>query len=125
MVKMGVRVQEPLAFKGGRYAEIYKGKGDRRACKHSRSVFLASGVGKQHHRILRNKLMPHLEEYSPEVTCALRGRGVDIGSHYIRLAQDWANARGLSSAVLFVDITAAYYMVLRELAFGGDAPTRQ
>ena len=118
MVKMGLRVQEPLAFKGGRYAEIFKGKGDRRSCVASRSVFLASGVGKQFHRLLRGRLLPYLEEYSPEVTCALRGRGVDTGSHLIRLAMEWAAGEGRSSAVIFFDLTAAYYMVLRELAIG-------
>ena len=88
-------------------------------CAASRSVFLASGVGKQYHRLLRSRLIPYLEEYSPEVACALKGRGVDTGSHYIRLSQEWAAGSGLSSAVIFFDITAAYYVVVRELAFGG------
>ena len=53
MVKMTIRVQEPLAFKGGRFAELFKGKGDPRECGLSRSIFLASGVAKQFHRSCR------------------------------------------------------------------------
>ena len=119
MVKMTIRVQEPLAFKGGRFAELFKGKGGPRECGLSRSIFLASGVAKQFHRLVRNRLMPNLERYSPDITCAMGGKGVDTGSHYIRLVQDWAGGKGMSSAVIFFDITAAYYTVLRELAFGG------
>ena len=44
---------------------------------------------------------------------ALGGRGADTGSHYIRLAQDWAGGKGLSSAVVFFDITATYHTVVR------------
>ena len=110
-----------MAFKGGRFAEIFKGKGDQRECGLSRSVFLASGVAKQFHRLVRNRLMPYLAEHSPEITCAMGGRGVGTGSHYARLAQDWAGGMGLSSAVIFLDITAAYYTVLRELAVGGHS----
>ena len=100
MAKMGARVQEPLAFKGGRYAEICKGRGDRRDCPSSRSIFLASVVGKQYHRILRGRLLPFLERYSPEVTCALKGLGVDSGSHCIRLALEWAAGTGQCGAVI-------------------------
>ena len=49
-----------------------------------------------------------------------RMQGVDVGVHLPRAARDWAASRGLCCAVLFWDIEAAYYCVVRELAFGTD-----
>ena len=75
LIKIGARVQEPLSFKGGRYADIYKGTGDRRNCAMSRSVFLANGISKQHHRLVRAKLVPYLQRYSLEIVCVFKGAG--------------------------------------------------
>ena len=108
----------PLVFKGGRYADIYKGTGDRRNCAMSRSIFLANGISKQHHRLVRAELLPYLQRYSPEIVCALKGRGTDLGAHYIRLIQEWASEERFCCAIIFFDIVSAYSVVLRELAFG-------
>ena len=43
-----------------------------------------------------------------------------MGAHIPRAFQEWAAARGQSSAILFVDIRAAYYTVLRSFAFGPE-----
>ena len=53
------------------------------------------------------------------MVCALKGRGTDVGAHYIRLAQEYAAARRLCCAVVYFDIKAVYYTVVRELAVGG------
>ena len=104
---------------GAGTSSFYKGKGERRSCASSRSARLANGVGKHYHCILRGRRLPYLERYAPEVTCALRGRGVDAGPHVSRLAQEWAAGTGQRSAVIFCCITAAYRAALRELAVGG------
>ena len=72
------------------------------------------------HRFLRQRLIPYLVDFAPEATCALGGKGIEIGAHLPRAARDWAVSRGLCCAVLFWDIEAAYYSVVRELAFGAD-----
>ena len=119
LAKVTARIQEPLSFKGGRFAELFKGSGDQRRCEAYRSIFLSNGIAKQYHRLLRGRLLPFLEAYSPEVVCALKGRGTDVGAHYIRLAQEYAAAQRLCCAVVYFDIKAAYYTVVRELAVGG------
>ena len=89
-------------------------------CPASRSVLLGDCAAKMWHRFLRRRLIPHLVDYAPETTCAINGRGIDIGAHLPRAARDWAVPRGLSCAVLFWDVEAAYYRVVRKLAFGTD-----
>ena len=61
LAKVTARIQEPLSFKGGRFAELFKGNGDQRRREADRSIFLSNGVAKQYHRLLRGRLLPFLE----------------------------------------------------------------
>ena len=84
LVQIGARVGEPLSFRGGRLQELWKGKGSLDQVKSFRSILISNGLGKHWHRLLRYQLAPYLDQYAPEVVCAARHRGTDVGVHLPR-----------------------------------------
>ena len=49
-----------------------------------------------------------------------RGEGRTYGAHVPRAARAWAAQKGQCLAVIYWGVVAAYYSVLRELAFGSE-----
>ena len=120
LVKIGVRFQEPVSYKGGRAAELYKGRGRIPDCSSYREVLVANEAAKCWHRHVRGRLAPFAEGFALDVVCCARHRGADVGAHGPRALQEWARERGVCVAMLFVDVKAAYYSLVRGLAFGPD-----
>ena len=108
---------EPLAFKGGRLSELFKG-GCTDDADSFRQVLVSNNIGKHWHRCLRRRLAPLFDDVAPDAVCNPRGRGAEIGARIPRAVAEWAASRGLSSAMLFLDAWAAFYMHLRRQAPG-------
>ena len=107
--------EEPLLFRGGRLTPLFKGKGARDQCSSYRSIFISPVLGKIHHRLFREQLAQYFEPYS--LPMQLGGRphkSVSQASHGLQLALADASQRGLSTAVIFVDIADAFYKAMRQ-----------
>ena len=125
--KVALRVTEPIVFKGGSQVPVWKGQGAQHLCPSFRQILLGSVPGKLFHRGLRPRLLTALRSYGHGTVFSLGGTGVDMAAHYPRAVADWAAARGLSVAVLFVGVSSAYYEAAREFIVeptGGSAAER-
>ena len=119
ILKTSMCCAEPLRYKGGLLAALYKGRGSHADCCNSRSILLANTLGKQWHSCLRNDLVPFVKaSMAPSQAGAVSGRGVDIAALSVRAFAWWAQEAGLSAMALFVDVRSAFYSVFRPLLLG-------
>ena len=117
LLKMTVRVQEPLQYKGGKLISLFKGKGSPLECSSYRAILVSSPLGKCLHNVFRSRIVPYLQDAAtPLQYSAQKGGMVAMAAHTIRLAQGRAKSGGLSDFTFFVDIASAYYTLLRQLS---------
>ena len=115
MLKMFWRVEEPIQMKGGLLIAAHKGgKHDEVSC--FRSLLLSSHAGKCLRRPIRQRLVQHYSASTEDLHMSVRtGSNVAHASISLRLALNGAWRLHMSAAVLFLDIRAAYYRVIRQL----------
>ena len=120
MLKVLIHGQEAIEHKGGRLAVAWKHKGDARDCSNHRSLLVSSHVGKTVHRALRQK---HHSIYTRYMQAQqLGGRPkmpVGIPLHLSRAFLRWQARLGKPTALVFLDLTEAFYRVIRPFAVGG------
>ena len=120
MMKMILHGHEPLEFKGGRLTMAYKGRGPHDACSSYRSLLVSNHMGKAIHRAIR---LQHAEVYEKflqaQQTGGRRGVPVQLPLHQARAFVRQARAKRHSSAILYLDLTEAFYRILREIPIGG------
>ena len=120
MLKVALFGQEAMEHKGGQLAIAWKQKGDVRDCHSHRSLLVSSHVGKSIHRALRQKYNGLYCAFMQRQQ--LGGRPhmpVGIPLHISRAFVRWNNRRKLPTALVFLDLTEAFYRTLRPLAVGG------
>ena len=77
---------------------------------------MSSVPGKLLHRRQRALVMPGLLDIAAETQCGgLAGRATDVASHLLRQTVGHHRARKRSTIVVFVDVIAAFYNVVRPL----------
>ena len=124
-LKCVLSLREPVEFKGGSLMTLAKRASAAFGCNKYRSILLSSVPGKVFHRELRNKLSPALQAVCPELHGGVRpGIGVDTISLVVKSFQLLMHRAGWLPAVVFYDVRAAYYQVLRECLVGGGANDR-
>jgi hypothetical protein len=111
-----------MAWRGGRLQECYKGKGDQDVCDSFRGLLISDHMGKT----LTSLLQLHLNErYTAYVTVnqfgAVRRRGTALASHTLRSFMDACRLMGYSIAIIFVDLSKAFDLIVRQLVLGWDA----
>lgn len=126
LMKLVVHGQESLCHKGGLLVPAFKGKGSTLNPTSYRSLLISSHMGKVLHRAVRQH-QAHLYE---TFLCAqqLGGRRkvpVNLGLHEARAHLRSHQNKGQSVALLMVDLTEAFYRVLRPLAVGGQYTDQQ
>ena len=123
MLKTALQGQEPLLHKGGWLFPLWKGKGDKGTCASYRSILISSHLGKCIHRTLRIKHVSVYEKYmQAQQVGGRRGTPVTLGVHQARAFQRVHGARGRSTALVFLDLTEAFYRVIRQLALPLECP---
>ena len=120
LLKILLHGQEPLEHKGGRLIPLWKGKLSQGLCEAYRSILISSHVGKFLHRTIRIKQATVYKAYlQNQQIGGQRKAPVVLGVHaaraFIRLHHD----RNRPCALLFLDLTEAFYRVLRPLALEG------
>ena len=117
LLKTALQGQEPLLHKGGWLFPLWKGKGSKEICSSYRSILISSHLGKCIHRTLRLKHAGIYERYmQAQQIGGRRQTPVGLGVHQARAFQRHHSAHGRSTALIFLDLTEAFYRVVRQLA---------
>ena len=112
-------LREPVEWKGGSLFTLAKKASAVFRCDKHRSILLSSIPGKLFHRGIRAKIMPSLLENVTDLHGGVKsGIGVDTISLSVTCFQSYTVKRGLLPALIFFDVRAAYYQVLRETLTG-------
>ena len=120
MVKSVLTVHEPLSWKGGRLFALYKGKGDPADAGSFRSIFLSELAAKMLHAMVRTRLETCWEKQIQEIQHGGRkAHSTDTAHHIVQAHMAWARDRKTSSAVVFLDLKAAFHSVFRQSLIGG------
>ena len=86
-----------------------------------RSVLLSNVVGKRWHAWLVSVLLPHLLEHRQDLQAGIAdGQSTGVLSLHVRAFVGHMQQRGISSALVFVDVKSAFYSIIREFALGGN-----
>ncbi|CAK0793314.1 unnamed protein product, partial [Prorocentrum cordatum] len=113
--KTGLLVQEAVIHKAGLACGLHKGKSDRMTAEMYRSIMLNSDVIKHHHAFLRAAMSDCIEMLMVDSqTGGIKGRCVGMASQMVRVFRHIAKARKFIAIVLFVDLVAAFYSLLRQ-----------
>ena len=119
LLKLALHGQEALIHKGGRLAVAHK-KGPTYECSSYRSLLVSSHVGKSIHRALRQHQQSLYTTYLQSQQVGGRPRiPVNFGVHMVRSHLRACVGQGKSASLVFLDLTEAFYRVLRPLALGG------
>ena len=118
--KMAVHATEPIQWKGGRMKWLHK-KGSLEKAENFRGILLASAAGKRLQAFYRQPLMEQLETVKDAGQLGgFQKMETIYGNHYIRSFMRVGHAAGLASVVIFVDLSAAFHSLIRELLHGVD-----
>eukprot|EP00438_Fugacium_kawagutii_P020612 Skav206473 [mRNA] locus=scaffold1672:225551:231286:- [translate_table: standard] len=109
---------EPHSFKGGRLVSLYKHKGSKQDPASYRGILVASVAAKLFQGWLRTHVLPtFLATRESGQIGGVPGCQPQTGIHLIQLHAKVARARRLSSAVVFVDLRAAFHHMARQWIF--------
>ena len=113
--KTVAHAKEPTSWKGGKLVPLYKGKDSTVDPASYRAIYISDHTSKIYHRLLRQ----HLEiPWSTDIDLLQMGGrkkvGTDLAHHMLEAHQFWCRTRRLPSAVVFFDLRAAFYSVLRQ-----------
>ncbi|OLQ01431.1 hypothetical protein AK812_SmicGene15825 [Symbiodinium microadriaticum] len=126
MLKVIFQAAEPAGLKGGTLFCIPKPNvGAQNTCSGYRGILVQSGIAKAIHRSARPLAVGH---WLPRArACQLGGRkgcSADMGHFLSRGFLHYSQMQGLSCAILFLDLTSAYYGIIRETVLGAGLSDR-
>ena len=117
--KAAAHISQPVQWRGGLLYEAYKQSGCGSDPQAYRSLFVSSAVGKSYHKIFRTKQQDKLGNVFHSFHMGARkGCPVTLPALYILSHVRRGNALRRSVATLYLDTEAAYYRIVRQLAFG-------
>lgn len=121
LMKMILHGHEFLGFKGGVLTPAYKGRGPYEACTSYRSLLVSNHLGKVMHRVIRQQKAQVYEAFlQGQQTGGRRKVPVQLAMHQVRAFARQAKRGGRSHSIIYLDLTEAFYTVLREMSLGGE-----
>ncbi|CAE7947452.1 RPS25 [Symbiodinium sp. KB8] len=125
MLKAILRANEPIGLKGGLLHRIAKPSAVENTTAGYRGILVQSCLSKVLHRSARHMAIQHWDQHVlPLQIGGRKGCPASFGHFCSRAFLAMARAKGQSVAILFVDIAAAYYGVIREAILGSQASGR-
>ncbi|CAK0894210.1 unnamed protein product [Prorocentrum cordatum] len=107
----------PALMKGGRMQDLWKRKGERTDTANSRGLLIQTHAGKVHGATLKDAIEPHYPRAVADTQRgAIAGRGTAAAGLTAELHADMCRSRRQCFVRLFVDLTAAFDTICRELA---------
>ena len=117
--KTALHAREPDSWRGGRLIPLHKGRLPKLDPLGYRSIFVSNFVAKLYHSVLRDHLaqtwaasIQHIQ-FGGRTGCSSDTPHLIVQQHF-----EFAHARRLPSAALFVGFKAAFYSVIRQGLFG-------
>ena len=121
LVKASWHMREPLAWKGGLLVPLFKGKGSPADPSAYRSIFISDVCAKVHHAQIRKSLANVWTQTNDLIQMGgKKGCSTDIAHHFLHAHLSWARAKNTSCGLLFVDLQAAFYSIMRSSIFQGE-----
>ena len=118
LLKMFLWKTEPIQWKGGPMAIIPK-KVVLTSVENARGIMLLPTMAKVYHALLRRRMMAYLTKQRPPGQLGgFNHQQVTFGSLALRSFCKLIDSKGLSSAVVFIDLSNAFHRLIRELATG-------
>eukprot|EP00438_Fugacium_kawagutii_P003175 Skav208866 [mRNA] locus=scaffold6901:57030:59888:+ [translate_table: standard] len=115
LTKIMATATEPLPWKGGRAAPLWKGKASPHLPDSYRSIFISNFLTKIFHQCLRRHLVRAWLRTSSSFQCGGRPSiGADQAHHLLQTHSHWCMHHRLPHAIVFFDFKAAFYSVLRQ-----------
>ena len=115
LAKASIRAFEPVTFRGGDLFLLAKRASRILGCDAYRSILISSVPGKVYHRCLRQQLLPAFDTVRhPFHAGIVAGQGIELISLTAKTFFAAANAAGDHAALLFFDLKAAFYQVIRQ-----------
>jgi len=119
--KLLLHGQEDLSYKGGLLVQAYKGRGATHSCSSFRSLLISSQVGKALHRTVRTHQASIFEKFMQKNQFGgKRKMPVTYGLHQVRAHLRCAQKQQKCAAVVFIDLTEAFYRIFRPLCMDND-----
>lgn len=120
LMKLMVHGQEALEHKGGVLCHIWKSKGPKDECSAYRNILVSSFIGKSLRRSLRQRQNTLFEKLMQKEQLGGRPKvPVTLGVHLGRAFMRAHKQQGHNITMLYLDLTEAFYRILRPLVVGG------
>lgn len=88
LMKVTWWIDEPVQWKGGRVATLFKHKGSPAECANHRAILISSTLGKTVHNIFRARAVPFARAGASQLQfSAHAGANVSLAAHVVRLHQ--------------------------------------
>ena len=111
----------PFAWRGGRIVVLFKGKGSSTNTDNYRGLLLSDHSAKIFTGLIQDRIYPMYHEYIPsEQLGAAKKRGADFVAHMTSSFINCCNLQAHCFFVLFIDLSKAFDLVIREILFGVD-----
>ena len=108
----------PIMWRGGRLVVIFK-KGSARKMTNFRGILVADHLSKVITMLLYRHILPaYHEQIGQSQFGAAKNRGTALASLYVRAFAESSIALGLSWAILFLDLSKAFDLAVRETVMG-------
>ena len=118
-LKSMVLQHQPIQWRGGILYEAFKRSGLQSSVDNYRSLFVSSYLAKTYHRVVRNKTQVFCrDDFHPLHLGSKKCAPVTFASMFVLAHFRRSLAQRKSVAVLYLDTSAAYYRIVRELAVG-------
>ena len=118
-LKSMITQHQPLQWRGGILFEAFKRSGWQSSVDNYRSLFVSSYLAKAYHRVVRNKTQALCRDDLHPLHLGSKKRApVAFASMFVHAHLRRSSALAKSVSVLFLDTSAAYYRIVRELAVG-------
>jgi len=117
---------EPVRYKGGQLCAIWKQKNSRKLASSYRGILLAEVFGKILHSWAQQRLLPTLvHRRAPGQIGGLPSQQTTTAIQLLKLHGRQGRHRHMTTAVIFVDLKAAFHHMLREYVFSIRDPLQQ
>ncbi|CAE7285274.1 unnamed protein product, partial [Symbiodinium sp. CCMP2456] len=125
-LKASLALREPVHFRGGELICLAKKAGAVLQCSSFRSILISSVPGKILHRALRTRLVALLDQHRPPMQAgAVPGEGIEHIALAAQCFQHLHHHHRRPWALVFYDVQAAFYSVVRQLVVPGDTSDRK
>ena len=118
LMKCAAHSHEPLSWKGGKLHPLHKGKLHPAIPEGYRSIFVSDFTAKLYHTTLRKPLEDVWQTGLHSLQLGGRkGQGTDMAHHLLQTFWHWVTRQRKPAAIVFFDVRAAFYSVIRETLF--------